>query len=671
MLFCSYLAAVRADDVPAAKSVARLLRPPVIALSGKLLRLCLPLMPGFPVYYAVFIRAPFSAAQAGAFGYFHFADHRKLHTMMRTHYCGQLNETLADQEITLCGWVHRRRDHGGVIFLDIRDREGLAQVVFDPDREETFALADSVRSEYVVRIRGKVRARPAGAVNPNMASGAIEVLGYELEVLNQAETPPFPLNEYSDVGEETRLRYRFIDLRRPEMAAKLKLRSQITSSIRRYLDENGFLDVETPILTRATPEGARDYLVPSRTHPGHFFALPQSPQLFKQLLMVSGFDRYYQIAKCFRDEDLRADRQPEFTQIDIETSFLDEADIMGLTEGMIRQLFKQVLDVDLGDFPHMTFEEAMRRYGSDKPDLRNPLELVDVADQLAGVEFKVFSGPANDPKGRVAALRVPGGASMPRKQIDDYTKFVGIYGAKGLAYIKVNERAKGLEGLQSPIVKFIPEENLEVILDRVGAVDGDLVFFGADKAKIVSEALGALRIKLGTDLELLTSEWAPLWVVDFPMFEENDDGSLSALHHPFTAPKCSPEELQAEPATALSRAYDMVLNGTELGGGSIRIHSKEMQQAVFNILGISAEEQQEKFGFLLDALKFGAPPHGGLAFGLDRLVMLVTGAQSIREVIAFPKTQSAACVMTQAPGLVDQKALRELNIRLREQAKVE
>ena len=591
--------------------------------------------------------------------------------MMRTHYCGQLNETLADQEITLCGWVHRRRDHGGVIFLDIRDREGLAQVVFDPDREETFALADSVRSEYVVRIRGKVRARPAGAVNPNMASGAIEVLGYEREVLNQAETPPFPLNEYSDVGEETRLRYRFIDLRRPEMAAKLKLRSQITSSIRRYLDENGFLDVETPILTRATPEGARDYLVPSRTHPGHFFALPQSPQLFKQLLMVSGFDRYYQIAKCFRDEDLRADRQPEFTQIDIETSFLDEADIMGLTEGMIRQLFKQVLDVDLGDFPHMTFEEAMRRYGSDKPDLRNPLELVDVADQLAGVEFKVFSGPANDPKGRVAALRVPGGASMPRKQIDDYTKFVGIYGAKGLAYIKVNERAKGLEGLQSPIVKFIPEENLEVILDRVGAVDGDLVFFGADKAKIVSEALGALRIKLGTDLELLTSEWAPLWVVDFPMFEENDDGSLSALHHPFTAPKCSPEELQAEPATALSRAYDMVLNGTELGGGSIRIHRKEMQQAVFNILGISAEEQQEKFGFLLDALKFGAPPHGGLAFGLDRLVMLVTGAQSIREVIAFPKTQSAACVMTQAPGLVDQKALRELNIRLREQAKVE
>ncbi|WP_339846908.1 aspartate--tRNA ligase [uncultured Halopseudomonas sp.] len=591
--------------------------------------------------------------------------------MMRTHYCGQLNESLAEQEVTLCGWVHRRRDHGGVIFLDIRDREGLAQVVFDPDREETFALADRVRSEYVVKVTGKVRPRPSGAVNPNMASGAIEVLGYDLEVLNQAETPPFPLDEYSDVGEETRLRYRFIDLRRPEMAAKLKLRSRITSSVRRYLDENGFLDVETPILTRATPEGARDYLVPSRTHPGTFFALPQSPQLFKQLLMVSGFDRYYQIAKCFRDEDLRADRQPEFTQIDIETSFMDEKDIIDLTEGMIQKLFKEVLDVELGNFPHMTFEEAMRRYGSDKPDLRNPLELVDVADQLAEVDFKVFSGPASDPKGRVAALRVPGGASMPRKQIDDYTKYVGIYGAKGLAYIKVNERAKGVEGLQSPIVKFIPEANLEVILDRVGAVDGDIVFFGADKAKIVSEALGALRIKLGHDLELLTCEWAPLWVIDFPMFEENDDGSLSALHHPFTAPKCSPEDLAANPATALSRAYDMVLNGTELGGGSIRIHRKEMQQAVFNILGISAEEQQEKFGFLLDALKYGAPPHGGLAFGLDRLVMLVTGAQSIREVIAFPKTQSAACVMTQAPGAVDSKALRELHIRLREQPKVE
>ena len=591
--------------------------------------------------------------------------------MMRSHYCGQLNESLEGQEITLCGWVHRRRDHGGVIFLDIRDREGLAQVVFDPDRADTFAIADRVRSEYVVKLTGKVRARPAGAVNPNMASGAIEVLGYELEVLNESETPPFPLNEYSDVGEETRLRYRFIDLRRPEMAEKLRLRSRITSSIRGFLDGNGFLDVETPILTRATPEGARDYLVPSRTHPGSFFALPQSPQLFKQLLMVAGFDRYYQIAKCFRDEDLRADRQPEFTQIDIETSFLNEEDIMGITETMVRKLFKEVLDVEFDDFPHMTFEEAMRRYGSDKPDLRNPLELVNVADQLQAVDFKVFSGPANDPKCRVTALRVPGGASMPRSKIDEYTKFVGIYGAKGLAYIKVNERAKGVEGLQSPIVKNIPEANLNVILDRVGAVDGDIVFFGADKFKIVSEALGALRIKLGHDLNLLTREWAPMWVVDFPMFEENDDGSFSALHHPFTAPKCSPEELEANPATALSRAYDMVLNGTELGGGSIRIHRKEMQQAVFRLLGISEDEQQEKFGFLLDALKYGAPPHGGLAFGLDRLVMLMTGAQSIREVIAFPKTQSAADVMTQAPGVVDAKALRELHIRLRETPKAE
>lgn len=591
--------------------------------------------------------------------------------MMRSHYCGQLNESLNGQEVTLCGWVHRRRDHGGVIFLDIRDREGLAQVVFDPDRVETFNKADRVRSEFVVRIVGKVRPRPEGAVNPNMASGAIEVLGYELEVLNQAETPPFPLDEYSDVGEETRLRYRFIDLRRPEMAAKLKLRSRITSSIRRYLDEQGFLDVETPILTRATPEGARDYLVPSRTHAGSFFALPQSPQLFKQLLMVAGFDRYYQIAKCFRDEDLRADRQPEFTQIDIETSFLNERDIMDIAESMIRKLFKEVLDHDLGDFPHMSFAEAMRRYGSDKPDLRIPLELIDVADQLRDVEFKVFSGPARDPRGRVAALRVPGAGNMPRSQIDDYTRFVGNYGAKGLAYIKVNERAKGVEGLQSPIVKFIPPANLEVILNRVGAVDGDIVFFGADKARIVSDALGALRVRLGHDLDLLTCDWAPLWVVDFPMFEENDDGSLSALHHPFTAPSCSPQELETDPASALSRAYDMVLNGTELGGGSIRIHDKAMQQSVFRVLGIAEDEQQEKFGFLLDALKFGAPPHGGLAFGLDRLVMLMTGAQSIREVIAFPKTQSAACVMTQAPSPVDGKALRELHIRLREQPKTE
>ncbi|MDM1695787.1 aspartate--tRNA ligase [Thiopseudomonas alkaliphila] len=591
--------------------------------------------------------------------------------MMRSHYCGQLNASLDGQEVTLCGWVHRRRDHGGVIFLDIRDREGIAQVVFAPEHEEVFNKADRVRSEYVVKVTGTVRLRPEGAVNPNMASGEIEVDASALEVLNQADTPPFPLDEHSEVGEETRLRYRFIDLRRPEMAEKLKLRSRITSSIRRYLDDNGFLDVETPILTRATPEGARDYLVPSRTHAGSFFALPQSPQLFKQLLMVAGFDRYYQIAKCFRDEDLRADRQPEFTQIDMETSFMDEDDIMAITETMVRNLFKEVLNVEFGEFPHMPYSEAMRRFGSDKPDLRIPLELVDVADQLTDVDFKVFSGPANDVKGRVAALRVPGAGSMPRKQIDDYTKFVGNYGAKGLAYIKVNERALGVEGLQSPIVKFIPEANLNTILDRVGAVDGDIVFFGADKASVVNDALGALRIRLGHDLELLTCQWAPMWVVDFPMFEENDDGSLTAIHHPFTSPKCSPEELKAAPQTALSRAYDMVLNGTELGGGSIRIHDRKMQQTVFEILGISEEEQREKFGFLLDALKYGAPPHGGLAFGLDRLVMLMTGANSIREVIAFPKTQSAACVMTQAPGEVDSKALRELHIRLREQAKVE
>ncbi|MDY0205510.1 MAG: aspartate--tRNA ligase [Pseudomonas sp.] len=591
--------------------------------------------------------------------------------MMRSHYCGHLNESLSGQTVTLCGWVHRRRDHGGVIFLDIRDREGLAQVVFNPEQAEIFAKADRARSEYVVKVTGLVNPRPDGAVNPNMPSGGIEVIATDLEILNQAETTPFPLHEHSDVGEETRLRYRFIDLRRPEMAAKLKLRSRVTNSIRRYLDDNGFLDVETPILTRATPEGARDYLVPSRTHPGSFFALPQSPQLFKQLLMVAGVDRYYQIAKCFRDEDLRADRQPEFTQIDIETSFMDEADIMSITETMVRQLFKEVLDVEFAEFPHMTYAEAMRRFGSDKPDLRIPLELVDIADQLTGVDFKVFSGPANDPKGRVAALRVPGAGSMPRGKIDEYTKYVSNYGARGLAYIKVNERAKGAEGLQSPIVKFIPEENLNTILDRVGAVDGDIVFFGADKAQVVSDALGALRIRIGHDLDLLTCKWAPMWVVDFPMFESNDDGSLTAIHHPFTAPKCSAEELRADPSTALSRAYDMVLNGTELGGGSIRIHDRTMQQTVFEILGIDEAEQQEKFGFLLDALKYGAPPHGGLAFGLDRLVMLMTGSQSIREVIAFPKTQSAACVMTQAPGTVDATALRDLHIRLREQPKAE
>jgi len=587
--------------------------------------------------------------------------------MTRSHYCGQLNKSLDGQKITLCGWVHRRREHSRVLFLDIRDREGLAQVVFEPDNAALFEQADKVRSEYVVKIHGKVRIRPEGTVNPNIKSGEVEVLGLSIEVLNAAETPPFPLDDYAEVGEETRLRYRFLDLRRPEMAEKLKLRARITSELRRYLDDAGFLDVETPILTRATPEGARDYLVPSRTHAGSFFALPQSPQLFKQLLMVSGIDRYYQIAKCFRDEDLRADRQPEFTQVDIETSFLGEAEIMDLSEQMIRCLFQKVLRVELGEFPRMTYSEAMRRFGSDKPDLRIPLELIDIADLLQSVEFKVFAGPANDPAGRVALLRVPGGAAMPRSQIDDYTRFVSGFGAKGLAWIKVNELAKGAEGLQSPIVKFIPEDRLQAILQRSGAQDGDILFFGADKAKVVCDALGALRVRIGHDFNLLTADWAPLWVVDFPMFEAGDDGRLAALHHPFTAPSCSAEALAENPLAALSRAYDIVLNGLELGGGSIRIHQRAMQQAVFSVLGIDQDEQQAKFGFLLDALKYGAPPHGGLALGLDRLVMLMSGADSIREVIAFPKTQSAACLMTQAPGTVDSTALRELHIRLREQ----
>ncbi|MCO4757945.1 MAG: aspartate--tRNA ligase [Oceanospirillaceae bacterium] len=584
---------------------------------------------------------------------------------MRSHYCGDLRKEHIGEEIVLNGWVHRRRDHGGVIFLDVRDREGITQVVFDADREESFALADSVRSEYVIEVKGLVRDRPEGTVNAEMPTGEIEVLGKELVILNKSETPPFQLDEHQQVGEDVRLRHRYIDLRRPEMQDKLRFRSKVTNAIRNYLDDNGFLDIETPILNRATPEGARDYLVPSRTHEGSFFALPQSPQLFKQLLMVAGFDRYYQIAKCFRDEDLRADRQPEFTQIDIETSFMDEEAIMGMTENMIRELFQNMMNIDLGEFPRMPYAEAMQRYGSDKPDLRFPMELVDVADLMAEIEFKVFAGPAKDPKGRVAALKVPGGAQLTRKIIDEYTKFVGIYGAKGLAWIKVNELEKGAEGLQSPIVKFLGEDVAMKIMERLEVQNGDIVFFGADKEKVVSEALGALRIKVGEDMNMAQCEWAPLWVVDFPMFEETDKGGLTALHHPFTAPSCSPEELKANPLTALSRAYDMVLNGCELGGGSVRIHDQAMQKTVFDVLGISDEEAEEKFGFLLNALQFGAPPHGGLAFGLDRLIMLMTGTESIREVIAFPKTQSASCMMTEAPGEVSAAQLRELNIKLR------
>lgn len=591
--------------------------------------------------------------------------------MQRTTYCGLVTTAHLEQEITLYGWVDRRRDHGGVIFLDLRDREGIVQVVFDPDAGDFFNQADRVRSEYVLQVTGVVRARSEATVNPNMATGEVEVYGTQLEILNSAATPPFQMDEHITVGEDVRLKHRYMDLRRVEMQNSLRFRSKITNSIRNYLDDNGFLDIETPIMTRATPEGARDYLIPSRTHPGQFFAMPQSPQLFKQLLMVAGFDRYYQIAKCFRDEDLRADRQPEFTQIDIEASFIDEDEIMSMAETMISNIFADHKGVKFDKFPRMTYAEAMDRFGSDKPDLRIPLELVEIKDLLKDIEFKVFAGPANDPACRVTALKVAGGSEISRKQIDDYTKFVGIYGAKGLAWIKVNAIENGIEGLQSPIIKFLGDEVTMNIMQRLDASNGDIVFFGADKSNVVSEALGALRCKIGEDLNLYTCEWAPLWVVDFPMFETTDSGALTPLHHPFTAPSCHAEALKNNPAEALSRAYDMVLNGVELGGGSIRIHDQQMQAVVFEVLGIDEAEQQEKFGFLLDALQYGAPPHGGLAFGLDRLIMLMVGAESIRDVIAFPKTQSAACLMTDAPGSVETAQLRELNIKLRNKEKQE
>ena len=585
---------------------------------------------------------------------------------MRSHYCGELNESHLDQNVLLYGWVHRRRDHGGVIFLDVRDREGIAQVVYDPDTVESFAIAEDVRNEFVIKIVGRVRLRPEGTVNPDMSTGKIEVLGKELEILNTANTPPIQLDEHVDVHEDLRLRYRYIDLRRPEMTEKLLFRAKVTNTVRNFLDSNGFIDIETPILTKATPEGARDYLVPSRTHPNQFFALPQSPQLFKQILMASGMDRYYQIAKCFRDEDLRADRQPEFTQIDVETSFMDEKEIMQIMEEMISHVFKMHMDVEFDSFPQMSHEEAMRRYGSDKPDLRIDLELVDIADLMEGVEFKVFAGPAKDSGSRVAALRVPGGASLSRKTIDEYTDFVGIYGAKGLAWIKVNDIDTGLDGLQSPIIKFLGKEVTMALIERLNTETGDIIFFGADKTKVVNEALGALRVKVAEDLGQIHEGWAPLWIIDFPMFEQDSDGNLTSLHHPFTAPASDAEGLASNPLGTLSQAYDMVLNGTELGGGSVRINRPEMQQAVFKVLGIGNEEAEEKFGFLLKALSYGCPPHGGIAFGFDRLIMLMTGSSSIREVVAFPKTQSASCPMTDAPGEVSVQQLRELNIRLKE-----